>query len=116
MKARTAGDRANSRGTHPSKAASVAILAPPPLDNAPKTTDEEEASAFEEIPTVANRERPAAESPAQGADLPQILRTSAGSYRLIRPTSADVVNAPEAGPAAPKVAKRVVIGRAAKPG
>jgi hypothetical protein len=69
---------------------------------------------FEDIPTVANRAHPSTEEGERREPCSPISGKHAGSYRILRPTTSDVVDAAIAQKAEATAAKRVVIGSTRK--
>jgi hypothetical protein len=112
MKAQAAGQRADGGSAHASKAAGAAIVAPMSFDCVPDTEDED---IFEEVPTVANQAKPAS-GDGEPAAVPSLdPRENPGTYRLVRPTSPEVIDAPIPAKASAKAGKGVVIGTARRP-
>jgi hypothetical protein len=72
---------------------------------------DEEDDSFDDVPTVANRPKPAL--PDAGADAPPAERTPGiGAYRIVRPDTSDTLDPPETNK--PQKGSRIVIGVARK--
>jgi hypothetical protein len=95
------------------KAASTEEL--PVVSEAPAVEDDEDV--FKEIPTVANRSNPTADpgGAEAGESLTEGKHDGAGTYRILRPTTSDVIETPAPTKVDPSAARRVVIGAARKP-
>jgi|GEM_PF-5015532 len=95
------------------KAASTEEI--PVASEAPEV--EEDEDVFKEIPTVANRANPTAEPGSEGAaeSSTEGKHDGAGTYRILRPTTSDVIETPAPTKVDPSAARRVVIGAARKP-
>ena len=113
MKAQAASGTATNGKIPASQIASDDATERLPLDGSdgqPKSDDE----LFEEVPTVANQARPASEDicPSERSSLGSGQR--AGAYRIVRPTTCDVIDAAIAQKAEAAATKRVVIGTTRK--
>ncbi len=114
MKARVASEDARSGGT-------PAVAKEPVTGEFPAVGDEPEAGesedAFKEIPTVANRANPTSGVIAPVDSPSSVLgqREGAGTYRILRPTTSDLIDTPAAAKIDPNASKRVTIGAARKP-
>jgi hypothetical protein len=87
----------------------------------PIGSDEPEAGkdedVFEEIPTVANQANPTSTAGAGGETASSTSAPSegAGAYRIVCPTTSDLVDAPAAPKIDPSTSRRLIIGSAGKP-
>ena len=78
---------------------------------------EDDGDLFKEIPTVANRANPTDVASAGDAGAPSMegQHEGVGTYRLVRPTTSDVIDTPAPSKGDPNDARRLIIGGARKP-
>ena len=114
MKSRVAGERADSEAPYAPTVRKGAITEEFPAGDEPDADEDEDP--FKEIPTVANRARPAgATGNDKEASSPADPHASAGTYRIVHPTTSDVIAAPATPKGDASPSKGMVLGPARKP-
>lgn len=116
MKAQVAGERAGS-GERPAPAMEKQAATGEFPAVSDEAAGEEDEDVFKEIPTVANRANATVGPSSGGAGASPLegQHDGAGSYRLVRPTTSDVIDPPAAAKGDATAARRLVIGTARKP-
>jgi hypothetical protein len=115
MKSQVVSEYARSGAVPPPAAAKEAVTGEIPLTEGEPEPDDEDV--FKEIPTVANQANPtfvAGSAPDRAPSLSG-QHESAGTYRIVHPTTSDVVNPPAATKLDTGAGKRLVIGPPRKP-
>jgi len=116
MKSQVAqGHAASGETPVPAMAKDASTEEIPIANEAPEV--EEDEDVFKEIPTVANRANPTADpgSAEASESSTEGKHEGAGTYRILRPTTSDVIETPAPTKVDPSAARRVVIGAARKP-
>jgi hypothetical protein len=116
MKSQVAQELSESGETPPPAAANEAGTDEDAIANGePETVEDEDV--FKEIPTVANRAKPAAVGGAEDQSTPSLANQheAAGTYRIVHPTTSDFIDSPGAAKVDENAARRVILGPARKP-
>ena len=108
MKSQVASDEVPGGAVSPPATATEAVTGEMPLIDVGLEADDEDV--FKEVPTVANQANPTVGTLADGAPSLSGQHESAGTYRIVHPTTSDLIEPPAATKVDTGASKRLLIG------